>query len=463
MNMLRSNTLYKTLFPLAVPIVAQSLIMSLLNVVDVLMIGQLGEVEVAGVGLSNQIVFILQLLLYGVGGGVGIFAAQFWGKKDLENIYNSIGIGLLIAFIAAGIFSVVSLLAPRSVLGLFTPDPEVIEIGSGYLFTIVPTFLAMAVTVTYSLSLRSLGFARLPMMVSVSALSVKTLLGYLMIFGVLGFPAMGVHGAALSTLIARLLECVTLLVLVYVRRTPLAAPLLRLLKFKWDFVVCYLKTVTPLIINEGFWAIGIATYSAIYARISTESLAAVNILLTIEQLAFVIFAGIGNATAILAGNLIGENRPGEAFNLARRVMLLNLIGALLLGGVLFAASNGIISLYNVSDAARYYARTLIRIFSLVLWIRACYIVVLLTIRGGGDTRYSMIIDLVTLWGVGVPMALLGAFVFHLPVYWVYLMIASEELVKLGLLLWRFFSKKWIHDLSAGVPGEALEQAECLVE
>ena len=456
--MLRSSTFFRTLSMVALPIIIQNVIINFLNMIDVVMIGQLGEVEVAAVGLANQVTFVLTLILFGICSGAAIMSAQYWGRKELDGIHCVVGIGLTIGLTGAGIFAIAVLSAPRGFLRLYTPDPAVITIGSSYLRMIAPTYLAMAVTILFSNNLRSVGHVRLPMVVSGSALTLKTVLNYLLIFGNLGFPAMGVQGAALATLIARLLECVVLVFLVYWRNTPLAAHPRAFFNFNRAFFWSYIKVSFPLIVNEIFWSLGITTYSAIYARISTDSIAAINILLTIEQLAFVIFAGVGVGTGILVGNLIGENREDEAYRFVRRAILLNLIGSVFIGGGMVAASGSIVTWYNISEVTRNLALTLIRISGLVLWIKASYIVVMIgAIRAGGDTRFGMIADVVTLWGVGIPMAVLAAFVFHLPVYWVYLMIVSEELVKLGLFLWRFFSKKWINNLTNVSTGGVLSQ------
>jgi len=442
----------------ALPIIIQNLIINFLNLIDVVMIGQMGETEVAAIGLANQITFVLTLLLFGISSGAAIMSAQFWGKKELDSIHCVIGIGLTIGLAGAVFFAIAVFSGSRGLLRLYTPDPAVITIGAGYLRTIAPTYLPMAVTIIFSHNLRSVGHLRLPMVVSGSALTLKTFLNYLLIFGNLGFPSLGVHGAALATLIARLLECVALVLMVYWRRTPLAARPGAFFNFNRAFFWSYIRISFPLIINEIFWSLGITTYSAIYARISTESLAAVNILLTIEQLAFVIFAGVGVGTGIMVGNLIGENHEGEAYYFIRRAILLNLIGSLFIGGILVAASGTIVTWYNISETARQYALTLIRISGMVLWIKATYIVVLMgAIRAGGDTRFGMIADLATLWGVGIPLAIVAAFVFHLPVYWVYLMIVAEEFAKLGLFLWRFFSKKWINNLTSVPTGGVLRR------
>jgi putative MATE family efflux protein len=280
------------------------------------------------------------------------------------------------------------------------------------------------------------------------ALSINTVLNYLLIFGNFGFPKMGVEGAAIATLIARSLECVTLLTLTYRLRTPVAARLNELLGFNRDFILRYLKIALPVMFNEMMWSLGITVYNIVYARIGTESIAAVNISATIENMAFVLFIGISNAAAIMIGKRIGANEEDKAFIYGRRTLILGMAGAVLVGLIILVGKDAILSLYQISETARLYASLILTITSFVLWIRVSNMIMIVGIfRSGGDTRFSFVLDVGSVWLVGVPFALIGAFVFHLPVYGVVLMIMAEEVVKMLIGFWRFSSRKWINNLT----------------
>ena len=449
--MLRDKDYWAILVRLALPIAAQNLISSSLNVVGVIMVGQLGEKSVAAVGLANQVFFIFSFLLFGISSGAGIFTAQFWGKKDRASIRKVLGLCLAMGLAGALLFSSAALLFPEGVLRIYTTDPVVIGLGVQYLRIIGWSYAVTAVTFSYASVLRSTGNVKVPTFVSICALCLDALLNYLLIFGKLGLPAMGVRGAALGTTIARLFEVTLLLAITYRGRLPAAARPSELLGASRSFVRSYLTTALPVAFNESIWSLGISTYNMIYARISTESIAAVNIASTIEGLAFVVFIGICNASAIMIGHKIGSNQPGQAFDYARRALVIAASGALLVGLLIILGSDTILSFYKVSQTASQYAHNILIVLACALWIRVSNMTIIVAIlRSGGDTRFSLFLDVGTVWVIGVPMALLGAFVLHLPVYWVVPMVMLEEVAKLVIGLFRFASKKWINNLVRAV-------------
>jgi putative MATE family efflux protein len=286
-------------------------------------------------------------------------------------------------------------------------------------------------------------------------------MNYLLILGSFGFPALGVKGAAIATLISRTLECGAMLAFTYLRKTPAAASFREMFDIKRTFLKKFFRTTLPVIINEGVWSLGITTYSAVYARISTESIAAFNIARTIESLAFVFFMGIGTACAIMVGNKIGAGEEQTAFQYGKRSLVIGIVIAVFLGLTLAAASGGIVSLYNISEASQGFAQRILLIAGLSLWIRASNMIIYIgMLRSGGDTRYAFFTELFTMWAIGMPLALLGSFVFHLPVYWVYLLVLSDEVIKALIGLRRVFSKRWINNLVHGISSPV--QAETLV-
>jgi Na+-driven multidrug efflux pump len=204
----------------------------------------------------------------------------------------------------------------------------------------------------------------------------------------------------------------------------------------------------PVALNETLWSLGITVYNLAYAHIGTESIAAVNIASTVENLAFVLFIGISDATAILIGNKIGSGNGEIAYRYARRSLALATLAALMVGGLILSLRGAWLSLYAVSPQSLAYASRILIVLGLSLWIRVSNLTLVVgVLRSGGDTRFGLFVDTGTIWMVGVPLALLGAFVLRLPVYWVYLMVMAEEAVKYGVLLVRFLSRRWIHDVT----------------
>jgi putative MATE family efflux protein len=438
---------------IAIPIIIQQLTFSGLNMLGVVFVGQKGEVSVAAVGLAGQLAFLLNLVHFGIISGAAMFTAQFWGRKDVLNLRRVLGLCLMLAVSASLIFFTLAQFLPSQILGIYTKDPEVIALGTSYVRVFSWTYLFFAITFSYALVMRSTGDVRTPTTVSVSALLLSTFLSYSLIFGKFGLPELGIQGAAVAAVIARALECVTLISIIYVKKSPVAASLQELTNFDRAFVTRVIKPMLPVILNELFWSLGITTYNIIYGRMGTASYAAMNIVSTIEQMAFVLFIGISNATSVLVGNRIGAGNEDEAYLYAGRSLGLGIAGGILIGLLLQLVKAPILSLYNVSPEVIENAGNVINVITFFLWMRVNNMTIVVgVLRAGGDTRFSMFIDGIIIWLVGVPMAYLGANVWHLPVYFVYLCAMSEEATKWILGVNRYFSRKWIHNLAAHVEG-----------
>ncbi|MFZ1266637.1 MAG: MATE family efflux transporter [Anaerolineae bacterium] len=438
---------YPVLLQLVVPIALQQLAMSALNATDVLIVGQLGTTAVAAVGLANQILFLLHLFFFGVGSGAAIFSAQFWGRGDVKNVRSILGLALLVAVDGSVVFTLAAQLAPTFLLHLYSNDPAVIALGSGYLRLAALSYIPTGISAMFGIILRSTGHVRTPMAVSIGALGFKTALSYVLIFGLLGLPALGVNGAAYALTVARILECVVLLFLTYQHDLPAAARLRELVSIKRPLLTQFMRTSMPVIIGEIIWSLGITVYAGIYARISTESIAAYNIASTIEGVAFVPFIGLGNAAAILIGQRIGAGDLDAARRFAGRFVRLSVGGALLTGLLMALVARPVLGWYRISPQAQADALGILFVMSVVLAVKAGNMMMVVgVLRSGGDTRFALLADTGPMWTIGVPLALLGSFVLHLPIYWVVLMVMSEEVVKFAISLWRVLSGRWVNEV-----------------
>jgi len=438
----------KTLLKLALPIALQNFILSSLNLVDNIIIGGLGEVAIAGVGLANQYFFLLNLILFGITSGSAIFTAQFWGNKDIPNIRRVLGISLITSCSAAFLFFLGGVFFPQQILSIFSKDPEVIRLGSSFLRIIAFSYVVTAITFAFSFTLRSVGRVKTPMIVSVIALGINTALNFILVYGYFGMPRLGVEGSATATLIARIIECGLLLVFVYKKKYVIAGTMKEFLDLKMIFIKQFFKVTIPVILNEGMWALGVTLYAVVYARMGTEVIAATNISSTIEKIVWVLFMGLGNACAVMIGNKIGEGNEKEAFTYAKRFIIIGPALAMLMGIVVYFASGWSLKAYNISPQVYYYAHRNLMVFSFFLWVKVFNFTSIVGIfRSGGDTKFCLVIDTAGVWLIGVPLAYLGGIVLHLPVYWVYLLVYVEEVFKLIVGLPRIFSKKWIHNLT----------------
>lgn len=439
----------KKLITVALPISAQFFVTSALNMIDVIMIGQSGEVPVASVGIANQIYFIMSVFVFGISAGTSIFCAQYWGKKDINNIHKTMGLGLTVNMFIAFLFTSAAFFVPRLLMSLYSKDNAVIELGASYLRIVSISYLFTALTITFATVLRSTENLVLPTSASIFAIIMNTILNYLLIFGKFGFPQLGVQGAAYATLISRTLECLIIVLLTYIKRYTAALPIREIFTYSFAFVKRYFDVVLPSLFTEAAWALGVTIYMSIYAKTSTDAVAAINIASTIEMLSFVMFIGIAHGSGILIGKSIGENNDRMLKLLTRRAVMLILLLAFLTGGLLIAVSGIISTFYHIEKSTSIFLRNILIILGCFFWIKTGNMLFVDGIlRNGGDTKFSFFLNFLPIYLIGIPCGLLSAFVLHLPVHFVYLIINIEEIVRFTVGLARVRSGKWINNLVA---------------
>ncbi len=438
---------YKKLMIIAIPIVLQNLIGSSLNMVDTLMIGMVGENQLAAVGLANQFFLLILMGITGITGGTAIFTSQYWGKKDIANIKRMLGICLIAAITITAIGTAFVLLFPRQIMRFFTPDLEVVNFGAQYLRVVSISYIFTAITFSYNFSLRSIGKTTLPMVVSVIALFINVAFNWIFIFGHWGAPALGVVGAALATTIARVVETIILVGTVYVRKNVLAAKVKELVDISKDLISRVTVPVLFVVLNELCWGLGMVVYSAAYGHIGAGAAASVQISNTVANVSTVLVFGLAGAAATIVGNKIGEGDEEGGKLYAKRIAVISVIFAVFISTALALSSPAIVSLFAVSAQVASASLTILYITSAILVLRTFNVVVIIGIlRGGGDAKVALYIEIITMWFVGVPMALLGSFVLKLPIEIVFAMVALEEVAKFILCMVRFRSGKWSHNI-----------------
>jgi putative MATE family efflux protein len=444
----KDKSFYGPLLTLALPIAMQNLITSSLNMVDTIIIGQLGETAIAAVGLANQVFFLFNLFLFGIYSGSAIFTAQFWGQKDIPNIRRVLGLSLISGFIIALIFFLAAFLMPEWILRCFSDDPQVIIEGSRYLRIISFSYLMNAVSFCYGFSLRSTGQVLLPMKVSFMAFGLNSLLNYALIYGAWGMPRLEVAGSALATLIARAVEMIVILYVVYHHHLTPAAKLREMFHFSLAFVKRFYQTTLPVIGNEALWALGTTMFAVVYAHMGTAVIAAVNISSTVEKISMVLFFGMSNAAAVMIGNQIGSGREDLALDYAKRFAVLGPCLGLLIGVSVLGMIHPVLGLYQVTPQVTETARLIIMIFALTVPIRVFNLINIVGIlRSGGDTKFSLFIDTAGLWLIAVPLSFIAGLIWNFPPYFVYLLATLDEAFKFFLGFWRLLSGKWINNLT----------------
>ena len=442
---------FRGLFALAIPIMLQNLINSLVNMLDTIMIGRLGTVEIAAVGLGNNLFFLYNMFLFGICSGGAIFTAQFWGKGDIPGIRKNMGFCMTLNLITAAFFTLAAALIPEKLIGFYSRDEAVILAGAVYIKTLSPSFIPYAISMVFILTLRSVEKVRLAIVVTVIALSINAVLNYLFIFGAGPIPAMGVKGAAVATVISRAVECSILVIVSYIRRYAPAGSLAELFGFNRYYARQFFRVTFPVIINEMLWSFGITMQNVIFARTGTDAIAAFNITGTVSQLTWVLFIGLGNGVAVMIGKKIGEHDEKTARDYASRISRFAPLLAIGSAVVLFLISRLLPLVFNVNPDTLLTAARMFIILCCTYPFRAFNMSMIIGIcRAGGDTVFCVVYDLVFMWLISLPLAALAGFVLKAPVIIIYFCIVMEEPFKATLGFWRLKSGKWLHNVTTGL-------------
>lgn len=443
----KDKRFFLAILTLVIPITLQNLISSSLNMVDNLMIGRLGESSIAAVGLVNQCFFIFMLCLTGINAGAGIFMSQFWGKKDTSNIRKMLGLDMVLSLMVSFLFFITASIFPSQIMKIFTKDIEVISLGVKYIRIVSVTFVLTSITQTYSTTLRCIGIARLPMFGSLIGVLTNACLNWVLIFGHLGFPAMGVAGAAIATSIARTVEMVFIVICAYKTNDVIPCKLRENISFNFEFVKKYFNTSSSVIINELVWSIGLSVYSIIYAKIGIREVASMQIANTINNMFMVLSIGLASAAAIMIGNKIGAGEEDIAVDYAIKLGILAPVVGLIIGASLFVASPLVVGLFKINKDTLNITLTVLRTMAFFAPLRFFNILMIVGVfRGGGDTTYSMFVQLGTIWCFAIPAGFIAALYFKLPLEKVFLIISLEEIIKIFFETSRFRSKKWIRNV-----------------
>lgn len=446
-NMLDDKKFIKKAIAIAIPITFQLLLNTTLNFIDILMIGSLGETTIAAVGLANKVFFVFSLLLFGICSGSSILTSQYFGKKDIKSIRRVLGISLVIGLIGSIFFVIPGILCPKLVMNIFTPSTNTIAIGASYLAIVAISYPLTAITNVYTAVLRSINEVRLPVVISLASIFINIVLNYTLIFGHFGTPALGVQGAALGTLIARIIECLSILTIIYIKNGPAAAKIKELIDFNKEFTKKFFITVTPVIINEFMWGLGVTMYSLVYGRMGDGAVAAITITQNVEQIITVMFQGIGSATAVILGNELGANKLEKADIHAKYLIVMQLVLSLVMGVVCFLIKMPLIRLFSVSEFVALDISKCLIVFIIYLPFKMFNLVNIVgVLRSGGDTKAALFLDVTGVWIIGIPLAFLGGIFLGLPIYIVYAMVMFEEVYKFILGIRRYRQKKWLKNI-----------------
>ena len=440
------------LFKLSLPVIFQNVLHALVNLVDTIMVESLGDVALGAVGLGNQIYFIIYLIIFGVASGVSVFISQYWGNQDLKGIHKSIGIGLSILLPVTFAAMLFVIAAPETVLSLFTSQQDLLTEGAKYLRVVSISYVFSGITMILGQSLKSTENVLVPFLSTVASLALNVCLNYILIYGKLGFPTMGIVGAGLATSLSRIVETIILLIVIYYKKSPVAFKIKIAFSFTKEFVQRFFKTSSFVIITETLWGFGTTLFFAAYGRVAggieTEVVAAVNVSKTIEHLVLVFYWGFAAASSVTIGKFIGQNMFDKARRYAYRFILTGLITGLILGITLYFVSTPILSFFtNISQTAKDYAALYLTLFSAFLFLRgSCAITTVGVLRSGGDTVAAMLIDIIPLYFVILPAIFIATLVFDASPVVLFLIAMSYDLLRFIPSLARILGNKWMRNV-----------------
>ncbi len=448
MNTRPKQNHYGQLMKLTLPIIVQNLLSTAVGSSDVVMLNYVGQAHISAVSLAAQYANVLFMILYGLGTGVTMLSAQYFGKKDMRAVHLVQGIALRYSLVCSGVFAAGALFFPQIMMRAFTPDPELIEIGAQYLRCISAAYLCWGVIEIYLATLRSIGRVAVASALNIFAFVLNILLNAVFIFGLFGAPKLGAMGVAIATSVSRLLE---LALCVIVSKTSRDVKLrlsdmFRLNRLlKKDFV----RMALPAVLNDTSWGLAFSMYSVVIGQFLGTDMVAANSFATLARsFGTILCCSVASAGGILLGQLIGENRMEDAEQAGTQLMRLTVLFGAVGGGIILASMPIILNFADLTETGRGFLRVMLLINSYYVMGAAVNTTLIAGVfRAGGDSRWGFICDTIDMWGYGVPLAFLTAAVLRLPPMWVYFFMCTDEFVKWPWVISHYKSRKWLRNIT----------------
>ncbi|MFM1525351.1 MULTISPECIES: MATE family efflux transporter [Helcococcus] len=444
------KTFLRMMLSVALPVSIQFLISTSINMADTVMISSLGGSEIAAVGLVNQFVFFFFVACFGVCSTGSVFFAQYFGDKDINSVRKYLTIIMQFSILIGVIFTVFSLLYPYQIMRILIPDESVINVGISYLRLISLTFLITAISQCFNTVLRSCNRAKEPLLVSIVSFFVNVFFNYMFIFGKFGAPAMGVSGAALGTIIARIVEIV-LLTLMILRHKPgvhLLTPT-NLLKFESVRIKKYFEIGTTIILAEILWALGQLLFAIAYARIGKDATASIQLTNTIQNIFFIIVNAVNTSATVLIGQTLGAGKIEKADRYAKYFLQITSTLGFISLSILAGLPHLLMKIYtNIEPHIYAMAISLLIIRGLFIPFRFLNGMLYTGIfRAGGETKIPFLIELSTMWGFAIPMSFIGVLFLKWRIEWIFMIVSLEEFIKFFLILPLYKKKRWLNNLT----------------
>ncbi len=445
----RDKKFYKMLAALALPIAAQQMITVGVNMADNIMLGQLGETAMSSATLANNFISLFQVMCMGFGMGASVLTSRFYGMQARDSMKKAVNIMFRLELVVVLFFSLATALFPGKIMGLFTSDSDIINAGTGYLLISIPCYFLNGYALTTSLVLRSVGKATVPLISSICSFFINIFFNWVFIFGNLGAPALGVNGAAIGTLLARIVEFSVTMGYLLCKDRNIRLRFKDLFMNTKDLYGEYIRISIPVLVSDTLLGFGNLAVAAVMGHIGANFVAANAITTVTMQLATVVIQGISQASCTITGITLGKEEYEKAQQQGVTFAAIGfLIGAI--GCVIILALRGvIIESYKILPETKSLAYELMdAVAVVVLFQSANSILTKGVLRGGGDTKFLMIADILFLWICSIPLGALAGLVLHWPGFWIYIMLKIDQFLKAIWCLFRLNSGKWIKKIKS---------------
>lgn len=445
----RDKSFYKKLVTIALPITLQSMITIGVNMMDNVMLGKLGEVAMSAASQANQVFSFFQTLCMGMGMGASVLTARYYGMGDIPSLKKAITIMYRLLLGMGSLFTLAAVVAPGFLMRIFTEEEAVVYEGIRYYRWSIPCFLLLGLSLTTTIVLRSIGKVQIPLYTSIGAFFLNVGANYIFIFGKFGAPAMGVAGAALGTLISRTFEFVIICGYFWLKEDKVGYRVKDIFLHCGDIVGDYVRLSIPVLISDGLLGLGNTAVAMVYGRLGSNFVSANSITTVTMQLSTVVIQGMSNASSIITGHTLGEGKVKEAQAQGYTFLAIGALFGLFAAALIKGISGPVIGFYNITEETRTIAFQLMDAVAIIVFFQAMNSILTKgVLRGGGDTKFLMVADILFLWIVSIPLGILAGFVWELPAFWIYICIRIDQIIKAVWCIGRLKSGKWIKKIDA---------------
>lgn len=438
---------YMTTIAIALPIMAQQFVTSFVNLIDNIMIGSIGSLALTSVTVANKIYLIFNSTMFGVCGAAGIFIAQYYGAHNKEKCQNILNINMMVGICVALLFVCALLLIPSQLVGIFSHNPDIIKESLRYIQYAVFTYIPFSISFSIMMALRAVGINKIQLYIGILTVTINTSLNYLLIFGHFGLPQLGVQGAAIATAIARFIEMCIYISLLIRQRHYFSLCIRDLFHLDLPLIQSMIKKAIPLTMNEIFFSLGLSMIFLSYMRCDESLIAAISVVDTIMQIAYIIFSGLSSAVSILIGNRLGANEIEEAKDNAYKLLAFGVVVGMIIGCIFIALAPFIANFYNVENMIKNTIVTLLTIKCILLPIYVYNVCIFFTLRAGGDTFSTMIMDSGFLWCVGVFVSTVLSIFYSIPLIALFTIVEACDVLKLFVATYFFKKGRWAKNIT----------------